>query len=41
MDCQHCDNWGFCKLYSNESTVWKCKEDADCEGYVEVECAEE
>lgn len=35
-DCQHYDN-GFCKLYSNEAVVWKCKEDADCEGYVEGE----
>ena len=35
FDCQHTDDHGFCRLYSNESVVWKCKEDASCEGYVE------
>lgn len=37
FDCEHCDEWGFCKLYSNEVTVWKCKEDADCEDYIETD----
>ena len=36
-NCQYCDEWGFCKKYSNDAVVWKCKEDADCEGYVEGE----
>lgn len=40
FDCQYCDEWGFCKKYSNDAVVWKCKEDADCEGYVEGEDAE-
>ena len=35
FDCEHCDEWGFCKKYSNYEVVWKCKEDADCDGYVE------
>lgn len=35
IKCEHCDEWGFCKKYSNDAVVWKCKEDADCEGYVE------
>ena len=33
--CRHCDDMGFCELYSNDAVVWKCKEDAECEGYVE------
>ena len=28
FDCEHCDEWGFCKKYSNDAVVWKCKEDA-------------
>lgn len=37
MNCQHCDASGFCTKYSNDAVVWKCKEDADCKGYVEGE----
>ena len=37
MDCQYCDEHGFCKKYSNFMTVWKCKGDADCDEYVEGE----
>lgn len=33
IKCEHRDEWGFCKKYSNDAVVWKCKEDADCEGY--------
>ena len=36
MNCLYCDDLGFCELYSNDAVVWKCKKDADCEGYVEV-----
>ena len=36
IKCEHRDDWGFCKKYSNDAVVWKCKEDADCEGYVEA-----
>lgn len=35
--CKYCDDLGFCKKYSNYAVVWKCKEDPDCEGYVEGE----
>ena len=35
FDCQYCDDLGFCTKYSNDAVVWKCKEDADCDGYVE------
>lgn len=35
MKCLHCDAYGFCKKYSNNAVVWKCKEDADCEGFTE------
>lgn len=37
VKCCHCDGDGFCKKYSNDSVVWKCKGDADCEGYLEAE----
>ena len=35
MACQYNDN-GFCNLYSNETTVWKCIETTGCKGYAEV-----
>lgn len=37
MICRYRDEKDFCSLYSNEAVVWKCKEDADCEGYEEVD----
>lgn len=37
LDCAHCDNDGFCRVYSDCSVVWKCPGDADCEKYVEGE----
>lgn len=41
FDCIHCDRHGFCKLYSNDAVVWKCKNDASCDGYVEDEVENE
>ena len=35
VKCLHCDADGFCKKFSNAEVVWKCKEDADCEGFLE------
>ena len=35
MNCQYCDAWGFCKLYSNDAVVWKCSKDPNCKDYVE------
>ena len=35
FDCAHCDENGFCKLYSEYDLVWKCPGNADCGGYQE------
>ena len=40
LNCQYCDECGFCTKYSNLDVVWKCKGDADCEGYAEVDDGE-
>ena len=37
MNCDYCDEWGFCRKYSNDAVVWKCTEDPSCDGYVEVD----
>ena len=37
MDCQYCDKYGFCTKYSDLDLSWKCKGDADCDDYVEVD----
>lgn len=36
MNCQYCDEWGFCTKYSNDAVVWKCK-GKDCKDCVEGE----
>lgn len=33
FNCQHIDDQGYCRRYSNEAVVWKCQIDAACEGY--------
>lgn len=35
MNCQYCDDQGFCDFYSNDAVVWKCTGVADCKDYVE------
>lgn len=35
--CMYCDEYGFCKRYSNAVTVWKCN---ICEEYEEAEDGE-
>ena len=38
--CKHCDNLGFCNLYSNDAVVWKCKRELDCKGLeIEYPCS--
>jgi hypothetical protein len=37
MNCQYCDDLGFCTKYSNDAVVWKCKDDVNCVAYTEVE----
>lgn len=41
MKCLHCDADGFCKKFSNSEVVWKCKEDGDCDDFLEAEENEE
>lgn len=41
MKCLHCDAYGFCKKFSNSEVVWKCKEDGDCNDFLEAEENEE
>lgn len=35
FNCRYVDDQGFCRLFSNDSVVWKCNEDAGCKGYAE------
>ena len=37
IDCVHCDNDGFCRIYSDADVAFKCPGNGDCEKYVECE----
>ncbi len=37
MNCVHCDQYGFCRLYSDFDVDVICPGNGDCDGYVEVE----
>ena len=40
FNCTHCDEYGFCRKYSNLDVDVPCPGNGDCEGYVEVEDGE-
>ena len=37
FNCAHCDEYGFCRVYSNYDADVMCPGNGDCDRYVEVE----
>ena len=41
FDCCHINDCGFCRLYSNIDVDVPCPKNADCDGYIETEGADD
>ena len=37
FNCGHCDQYGFCRKYSNLEASVMCPGNGDCDDYVEVD----